>query len=214
MTKFYRVCYILVAWIFKIGMRIKVVNRDKQPNLKDGACIICSNHISATDPIAIAVALNKIQPHYLAKEQVFKNKLVGWFLRNLGAIPVTRTGNDVGALKTTIKSLGEGKCIGIFPQGTRHPGKNPRDTKIRGGVGMIQAHASARVLPVYISTKENKVKFLRKITVVIGDVITPEQIGKEGKGSAEYERIGNLIFDRICTLGEDYEKQLAEKKRK
>lgn len=213
MSSFYRVCHFLVAWIFKLVMRIRVVNKEKRPKRGDGPFIICANHLSASDPIAIAVALTKIQPHYLAKEELFKNKLVGWLFRNLGMIPVTRSGNDVGALKTTIKWLRDGKSIGIFPQGTRHPGKNPRDTKVRGGVGMIQAYSDAPVLPIYIKTKDHKFKLFRKITVIVGDVITSEEIGKEGRGSEEYNRIGNLIFDRICTLGEEYERSLSEKKK-
>jgi 1-acyl-sn-glycerol-3-phosphate acyltransferase len=127
-------------------------------------------------------------------------------------IPVTRSGNDVGALKTTLKNLDEGRSIGIFPQGTRHPGKDPRDTKLRGGLGMIQAHSGASILPIYIETKDNKVKFFRRITVILGEVITPEEIGKEGKGKVEYDRISNLVFDRICTLGEEYKKSLEAKK--
>ncbi len=214
MSRFYRTWHFILAWIFKLFMRVKVVNKEKQPKRGEGPYIICANHLAATDPIAIAVSLKYIQPHYLAKEQLFKNKLAGWFFRNIGMIPLTRTGNDVGALKTTISILKDGKCVGIFPQGTRHSGKNPRDTKVRTGVGMIQAYSGADILPIYIKTKENRYKFGRRVYVIIGDVITAEEIGKEGRGSAEYERVSNLIFDRICTLGEDYEKALSEKKKK
>ena len=212
MNKFYAFFKFLIGWVFRLSYRLRVVNKHNQPKKGDGPFIVCANHISAMDPIMIAVALKHVQTHYLAKESIFKNKIAGWFFRNLGMIPVTRSGNDVGALKTTIKNLKEGRSIGIFPQGTRHPGKDPRDTKLRGGVGMIQAYSGASILPIYIETKDNRVKFFRKITVVLGEVITPEEIGKEGKGKDEYDRISNLVFDRICTLGEEYKKSLEEKK--
>ncbi len=214
MSRFYRTWYFILAWIFRLVMRVKVINKEKQPKRGDGPYIICANHISASDPIAIAVSLRYIQPHYLAKEQLFKNKIAGWFFRNIGMIPLTRTGNDVGALKTTINILKDGKSVGIFPQGTRHAGEEPRDTKVRTGVGMIQAYSGADVLPIYIKTKDNRFKFLRRIYVIIGDVITAEEIGKEGRGSAEYQRVSELIFDRICTLGEDFDRKRAEKKKK
>ena len=166
------------------------------------------------DPIVVGASLKKLQVCYLAKESLFRNKFGKWFFGCLGAIPVTRSGNDVGALRTTLKNLSEGKTIGIFPQGTRHPGEDPRNTKLRGGVGMIQRHSGASVLPVYIRTEGNVVKFFKPITIVLGEVITNEEIGVEGKGREEYDRISNLIFDRICTIGEEYEKSLAEKKRK
>ena len=212
MNKFYAFFYFLVAWIFRLCYGVRVVNKENQPKKGDGPFIICSNHISAMDPVVIAVSLRHVQTHYLAKESIFKNKIAGWFFRNLGMIPVTRSGNDVGALKITIKNLKEGRSIGIFPQGTRHPGKDPRDTKLRGGVGMIQAYSGAAILPIYIETKDNRVKLFRRTTVILGEVITPEEIGSKGKGKEEYDRISNLVFDRVCTLGEEYKKGLAEKK--
>ena len=212
MNKFYAFFKFLIGWVFRLSYRLKVVNKQNQPKKGDGPFIVCANHISAMDPVMICVALKNVQTHYLAKESIFKNKIAGWFFRNLGMIPVTRSGNDVGALKITIKNLKEGRSIGIFPQGTRHPGKDPRGTKLRGGVGMIQAYSGAAILPIYIETKENRVKFFRKITVVLGEPITPEEIGKLGRGKEEYDRISDLIFDRVCTLGEEYKKSLAEKK--
>ena len=214
MNKFYAFFKFLLAWIFRAAYCVKVVNKENQPKKGEGPFIICANHISAMDPVLIAVSFKWVQTCYLAKESIFKNKIAGWFFRNLGMIPVTRSGNDVGALKTTLKALAEGKTVGIFPQGTRHPGKNPRDTKLRGGIGMIQAYSGTTILPVYIRTKDNRVKLFRRVTVILGEPMTAEQIGKEGKGREEYDRISNLIFDRVCTLGEEYEKSLAAKKSK
>ena len=211
MNNFYRTLRFLLSGVIKLFMNLRVVNKHNQPKKNDGPFIICANHISALDPIAIAVTLKHIQPHYLGKQQLFKNKFLAWFFGKLGMIPVNRSGNDVGALKTTINLLKEGKSIGIFPQGTRHPGEDPRDTKVRHGIGMIQSYTNASVLPIYIKTKDNKAKLFRKTVIILGDVITAEEIGKVGKGSAEYERISNLVFDRICTLGEEYEKNCREK---
>ena len=213
MNKFYAFFKFLLAWIFRVGYRVKVVNNENQPKKGDGPFIVCANHISAMDPVMIAVSLKHVQMGYLAKESIFKNKIAAWFFRNLGMIPVTRSGNDVGALKTTLRALSDGRTIGIFPQGTRHPGKNPRDTKLRGGIGMVQAYSGATVLPIYIKSKDNRIKFFRPVTVILGKSMTAEEIGKEGKGKDEYDRISNLVFDRVCTLGEEYEKALAEKKR-
>lgn len=212
MNKFYAFFKFLLAWMFRLAYRVKIVNKENQPKKGEGPFIICANHISAMDPVMIAVSLKHIQPSYLAKESIFKNKIAGWFFRSLGMIPVTRSGNDVGALKTTLKALKDGRSIGIFPQGTRHPGKDPRDTRLRGGVGMIQAHSGASILPIYLESKDNRVKLFRRVTVILGEPITPEEIGREGKGKEEYDRVSNLVFDRICSLGEEYKRKFAEKK--
>ena len=140
----------------------------------------------------------------MAKSQLFKNKLLGWFFRNLGCVPVNRNGNDVGALKTTLRTVKDGTSIGIFPQGTRHPGVDPKETKVRGGVGMICGYTGVSVLPIYIHTKDNTAKLFRRRTLIIGKPITPEEIAYVPRQAGEYERISRLVFDRICELGDKY----------
>lgn len=212
MTGFYRFFHTILKGVIKLFCNIRVVGKENRPKKGEGPYIICANHISALDPVIIAVSLNHTQPHYLAKQELFKNKLSSWFFTNLGMIPVTRTGNDVGALKTTIKLLKDGKSIGIFPQGTRQPGVDPRSTEAKIGVGMIQSYAAADILPIYIRTKDNVSKTFRRKTLIVGKPISAEEIGKLGRGSAEYERVSNLIFGRICELNDEYERSLEEKK--
>ena len=210
MTPFYRTLHFLLAWIVRIIFNIKVVGRENQPKKGEGPFIICANHISAIDPIAIAVSLRHVQPNFMAKSQLFKNKLLSWFFRNLGCFPVNRDGNDVGALRNTLRIVKEGKCLGIFPQGTRRPGVDPRDTKVRGGVGMICGHTGAAVLPIYIHTKDNTAKLFRRRVVIIGKPITPEEIAYVPRQAGEYDRISKLVFDRICDLGDEYKQKKAK----
>ena len=204
MTRFYKTLYILLAWIVRIIFNVKVVGRENDPKVEDGPFIICANHISATDPIAIASAMRHIQPHFMAKSQLFKNPALSWLFRNLGAYPVNRDGKDVGALSTSIDMLKDGMSVGMFPQGTRHPGKNPEDTKVRNGIGLIAASSGVKVLPMYIDTKNNTAKLFRRRTVIIGKPITPEELAFDPSVRGEYNRISSLIFDRICELGKEY----------
>jgi 1-acyl-sn-glycerol-3-phosphate acyltransferase len=204
MTPFYKTLHILVGWFVRLIFNVKVVGRENEPKKGEGPFIICANHLSATDPVAIGVSLRYVQPNFMAKSQLFKNKILAWLFYNLGCYPVSRSGNDVGALKTTLRLLKEGKCIGIFPQGTRHPGVDPETTKVRGGVGMICGYSGAKVLPIYIDTKDNTTKLFRRRTVIIGKPITPEEIAYVPRQAGEYDRISKLVFDRICLLGREY----------
>ena len=211
MTPFYRFFHTILKYFIKLFWNIRVEGKENIPKKGEGPFIVCANHLSAFDPVAIAVSLKHTQPHYLAKQELFKNRIAAWFFRNIGMIPVTRSGNDVGALKTTIKILKDGKSVGIFPQGTRQPGKDPRNTSAKIGVGMIQSYAECDVLPIYIKVKDNKPTTFRRKTLIFGQPIRAAEIGKEGRGSAEYERISGFIFDRICDLGDEYDKKQAEK---
>ena len=119
-------------------------------------------------------------------------------------------GKDVGALSTSIDLLKEGKSIGMFPQGTRHPGVDPETTKVRNGIGLIAATSGVKILPIYIDTKNNKAKLFRRRTVIIGKPITPEEINFNPNERGEYNRISNLIFERICQIGREYKQSKAK----
>ncbi len=204
MTPFYRTLYIILAWIVRIIFNIKVVGRENDPKKGEGPFIICANHLSATDPVAIAVAMRHIQPNFMAKSQLFKTKFTNWLFRNLGCYPVNRDGKDVGALSTSLDLLKEGKSIGMFPQGTRHPGVDPETTKVRNGIGLIAASSGATILPIYIDTKNNTAKLFRRRTVIFGKPITTDELGFDPTARGEYNRISNLIFERICEIGKEY----------
>ena len=141
----------------------------------------------------------------MAKKELFKIPLLSGLIRALGAYPVDRSGSDVGAVKNAIRILNEGGCVGLFPQGTRQPNKNPRETKIRNGAAMIAMHANATVLPVNIYREGYSAKAFSRVVVSIGKPIPFSAFGYDPKASGEYARISEEIFDKICVLGEDAE---------
>ena len=108
----------------------------------------------------------------------------------------------------------EGKCVGIFPQGHRYPGEDPRNTKTKNGMALIATKAQADVVPVYIWRKKNKFKLFRRTYIIIGDPIKFEDLNYTSGEAGEYARITDIVFDKICTLGEDFERERAEKKAK
>ena len=182
--------------------RIHAHNPENEPREEDGAYIICSNHISNADPVFLCAATSEQQPHFMAKKELFKVPVLNKIVKALGAFPVDRKGADVGAIRKTIKMLEEGKCIGIFPQGHRYKGVNPRGTEVKSGLGMIAVKAQANILPCYIKMKKRKWALFRRVDVYIGKPIKFEELQYNPEASGEYIRISNYVFDRICTIGE------------
>ena len=127
---------------------------------------------------------------------------IGRLVRWLGAYPVSRGRSDVGAVKKTIHLLEGGVSVGMFPQGTRCPEKNPADCPVKYGAAMIAAHAGAQILPVHIKMKNYKWKFFRRVTVVVGEPIPFERFGYDSEKPGEYARVAGEIFREICALGE------------
>jgi 1-acyl-sn-glycerol-3-phosphate acyltransferase len=189
--------------IFKFFYRIKPHNRENE--IFDKPFIVCANHTSMLDVGAIVMSM-KTQIRFMAKKEAFKVPVLNWFIKSMGAFPVDRKGGDVGAIKKAISMLKEGECIGIFPQGTRIPYVNPRETEVKDGVGMIATRAGVGVIPVFIKNKSGKLKVFRRNDVIIGKYISPEEIAfPELSGKEKYKAISEYIFDKVCALGEGWE---------
>ena len=203
LNRFYRTMKAILGNIFKFFYRIKPHNRENE--IFDKPFIVCANHTSMLDVGAIVMSM-KTQIRFMAKKEAFKVPVLNWFIKSMGAFPVDRKGGDVGAIKKTISMLKEGECIGIFPQGTRIPYVNPRETEVKDGVGMIATRAGVGVIPVFIKNKSGKLKAFRRNDVIIGKYISPEEIAfPELSGKEKYKAISEYIFDKVCALGEGWE---------
>lgn len=211
-SRFYRAIYAIfakpVGWLF----RIHVIGRENEP--EHGRFLVCGNHTAKADAVVICYAFRKHQICYMAKQEVFRIPLVGGLLRALGAFPIDRSGHDVGAIKRSVSLIKDGACMGIFPQGHRYAGVDPRTTQAKNGAALICTRAQADVVPVYIHRKDHTPKFFRKTWVVIGKPISFEELGYDPDTVGEYGRITEQVFDRICTLGEEFRADLKAGKYK
>ncbi len=187
--------------------RVHAHDSENEPTEEEGPYIIASNHMSNIDPVFLCASTDHQQPHFMAKKELFKVPLLNKLVKALGAYPVDRKGADVGAIRKTIKMLGEGKCIGIFPQGHRYKKVNPRETEIKSGLGMIAVKAQATVLPCYIKLKKRKWAPFRRVDVYVGKPIRFEELNYNPEAQGEYMRISQFVFDKICEMGENVDAQ-------
>ncbi len=167
-------------------------------NIPEGGALLISNHTSLTDVLVLEVALRR-QIRFMAKRELFRIPLLSQLIRALGAYPVDRGGADVRSIKQTVAMIGEGELIGIFPQGTRCPGVDPRETEVKGGAGMIVYRAKAPVIPVFIDNKARRTRAFRRNRVLIGAPVTYEELFPNGE-RRDYEEVARELFDRACAL--------------
>lgn len=167
-----------------------VIGREKVP---DGGCVLVANHTQWADPVLVGTALGNQYPLVaMAKKELFQIKLLGPLISALGAFPVDRGTADIGAIKTSLKAVKEGKKLLIFPEGgTKH--KAGDEAKV--GAAMIAARTGAPIVPIYIS--ENK-KFRSRVYVVFGDAYVPEKT----KSKDGYRAIADDMMRRIYALKE------------
>ena len=111
--------------------------RGNKIELPERGCIVCCNHLSNFDPVLLA--LTQRRPiNYMAKAELFKNPLLGWLIRQLGAFPVQRGAGDGKAIQEAEKVIEEGRLLGIFIEGTRS--KTGEFLRPKSGAAIIAQH--------------------------------------------------------------------------
>lgn len=208
-SRVYRVIYAIFSGIVGFVLRIKVINQQNEP--VEGGFLVCANHTSATDAVVIPYAFRRHQIRFMAKKELFKIPLLAQLIKVLGAFPIDRKGNDVGAIRKAVEFLKEGKSVGIFPQGHRYPEVDPSTTPTKNGAALIFTRAEADVVPVYIWRKNNKFKLFRRTYVIIGEKIPFSEMNYSSDEAGEYKRLTELVFERVCALGADFDAESAKK---
>ncbi|MBQ8858900.1 MAG: 1-acyl-sn-glycerol-3-phosphate acyltransferase [Clostridia bacterium] len=197
--RFYRRAWRLLAGFFRFILSLRPRGQENVPS--EGGAILCINHIAAVDAISVAACCPR-QLRYLAKKELFGVPVLGWLIRRLGATPLDRGGSDVAALKKTVALAANGELTAVFPQGHRQPGKNPADTPIRNGAGMIAFRAKTSVVPVCLKMKKQRYALFRRVEVIFGKPISYEELFPNGEGGTDaYAAASRRIFDEICKLG-------------
>jgi 1-acyl-sn-glycerol-3-phosphate acyltransferase len=138
----------LGRWIIEIYLRLayryRVAGRERIP--PTGPIIFISNHQSYLDPVIVGCAVRGRQFTAIAQEGLFRFPPFGWLLRSYGTIAISRGTGDVGAMRAALAELAAGRCVLVFPEGTRSSdgGMQP----FRRGVLLLQRRAGVPIVPL------------------------------------------------------------------
>ncbi len=189
----------------------RVYNAERLPD--EGAFILAGNHVSFLDPPFFGLACRRAA-YYLARDTLFRNPLANWILRSWNCVPINRGRSDIGAMRTVLRMLGEGKAVVMFPEGTRSPDGKLQEP--RAGIGMIVARAQVPIVPMRIFGTDRALprgaSFPRpaRVAIKFGEpfVYSLPANFEELRGDAQktvYLDIGWEIMRRIAALGPDAE---------
>lgn len=156
--------------------------------LESGPVVTISNHTHWTDPVYVALAYYKKcsrQVFFMAKEELFRGRIFKFLLNKAGAFPVSRVGNDLSALKTSMRHLRSQEVLGIFPEGTRyHHADDDPLADFKQGAVVIAYRGKSPVIPIALENPQNLLKFTKPAPIVhIGEPIYFTDI--EGKSKQE-----------------------------
>lgn len=147
----------------------------------NGGVIIASNHLSFSDSIFMPLVVPR-KVTFLAKSEYFTSPGLKGFIKKLtfialGQVPIDRSGGkrSEAALLTGLRLLGQGHCLGIYPEGTRSP--DGRLYKGRTGIARMAIESGVPVVPVAMfNTAEIQptgqvVPKVRRVEMVFGEPI-------------------------------------------
>lgn len=196
---FYKGLRKILGGLIRVVFRIHIHGNENEP--MEGGYLAVSNHISFFDVITSAVALKR-QIRFMAKKELFAIPLLGSLIKALGAFSVDRKGNPAAPIKKAISLLQSGEVVGMFPTGHRFAGVRFDTTKddMKGGAAMACYRSKCRVLPMFISTKNDRVVIFRRIDIYVGKPIEFEEFGFDVGGNDEYMKATGLMYERIAEL--------------
>lgn len=204
---FYSFLKLILTILFKILYRVEVSGYENIP--KSGRFILCSNHLSYVDPLIIVANFSR-HGYFMAKKEVFNNRILAKTVSFLNAFPVDRNSLDRKAIKNSCEILNSGEVLTMFPEGTRSVEGVIKDG--HRGVGLISIlSGNSPILPMAISgtnkiiQKPRKRVFFPKVKIIYGNLIDTSSIIKENNSKTAISIILNKTMGSIRELYERIE---------
>ena len=198
----------VLYWIFfTIFFPTKFIGKK---NLIKDKCIWACNHTTNFDALILGTK-GFCRFYALGKSELFKNKLLGWYLTKLGTIPVNRGKSDIDAVKKTLRVLNEKqKPLLIFPSGTRE--STPEEVQnLKNGVAMFAIKANCPIIPMVIVRKP---VIFRPNRFVVGEPIDVSKYQEQKPTKEMYDEINFKITQSMEEMLEKYAFKKKSKKTK
>ena len=168
------------------------------PSAKKQNVILACNHMSNLDLPIVAIKFRR-KFTYLGKGELFKNKVLGWFLKKFDVIPVDRNKADLGAIKKVFSAIARKRHVCVCPQGTRSkPGEIDENT-VKDGISLFALRTGTPVLPMVILKKPKTFRFNK---IIVGDLIYPDmERARDKEYSEEFTKLVVTKMNELLASG-------------
>nr|MBN2278341.1 1-acyl-sn-glycerol-3-phosphate acyltransferase [candidate division Zixibacteria bacterium] len=194
--------WIVIRSVAVVVFRIRIMDNRNIP--AEGPFILACNHISYYDPPLVGASSPRLV-HFMAKKELFRNRLFGWLISATKAHPINRRGFDRKAIEITTGILKSGQGLTIFPEGTRS--QSDSFLSPHPGVGLLARRNMVPVVPVYINGA-NRLKecFLgrNRLGTIFGRPIGTDKIAEFSDDREGYRNLAVYIMERIGELKKEF----------
>jgi len=204
------------AWapsaLWLAGARLEI---DDAAGFPEGPAIYVSNHESALDVWVLFRTIPRDGLRFVAKAELFRIPVFGWYLRLARFVPVDRAhrARAVQALQEAGRIVRAGTSLIAFPEGTRSA--DGRVQPFKKGPFVVAMEAGVPVVPIAISgaaalNPKGKLEVRRGvIRVAVGAALTPQDFSDKNALLREVRRRIIELHLGLGGLGGDVEDAVA-----
>jgi 1-acyl-sn-glycerol-3-phosphate acyltransferase len=171
----------LIWWLTSVLVRVFYRVERMGGDVPDGPVLLVANHANGLLDPAIVVHTARRRPRFLGKSTLFTMPVVGWFVRQVGTIPVYRrsdtgdTSRNEEMFRAVRVALGRGDVVCLFPEGISH--SSGRLEPLKTGAARIALDAMADGVPLCVVPVglnfEDKDAFRSTVIVTYGAPVVP-----------------------------------------
>ena len=189
--------HVAVGGISYIALRMRRSGLEHIP--ANGPLLIACNHVAFIDPLLVATAVLPRASWFMAKEELFRSRLLAGWIHRSGGFPVRRASPDVWAVRTARDLLARGECLLVFPEGgvTRSGVMRPGFS----GAGYLATQPNVTVVPATIWNTQmlrGPVRVQFGPPIAMDDVRASPRPGRNRRGTA---LIMETLAERVPLVG-------------
>lgn len=130
-----------------LGLKLTITGQENIP--AEGGAILAINHVGYLDFALAGTALipSKRYVRFMAKKEIFNNKLAGPLMKGMHHISVDRSAGS-SSFVAAMRALRAGEFIGIFPEGTISVSFEIKE--IKSGAVRLAMGAGVPIIPVIV----------------------------------------------------------------
>jgi 1-acyl-sn-glycerol-3-phosphate acyltransferase len=190
-----------------LGLRFTFSGHENIPT--NGGAVLAINHIGYLDFALTGTAALPVKRYvrFMAKKEIFENKLAGPLMRGMHHISVDRS-NGTASFVTALRALRSGEIIGIFPEGTVSVSFEIKELK--SGAVRLAMGAGVPVIPTIVwgsqriwtkGVKRNLRKQNIPVTVAFGK---PMYFEKGADADAGEKALREIMIEMLHDVQRNY----------
>ena len=186
----------------------------------EGAAIFCGNHLGNLDPF-IKILASQRPIHFMAKEGHFERQPTRFVMISTGQIETFREHGGRDALARAVDVIQSGRCLGVFPEGTRSRRESPPLLQpAKTGFARLAARfPNVPVVPVTMSIGARDFmppggkfpKPWKRIELIVDDPITFADWAQHPEGGGIDDNWVERVADQGVTQRQDAMRSLYRK---